>query len=375
MAAAMGIGRFVYTPILPGMMAGLGLSASSAGLIASANYLGYLLGAVAAAGDWARGRERMVMLAALAGGAVLAGVMGWTDSLLAFLLLRFLAGVASAFVLVFLGSIVFSHLAAAGRNDLQALFFGGVGLGIAASSVMMALLIGTNSGWQSGWFGAAALSAVGFAVAVALIDRGPVAANGGRDAREPALPRSRPLILVTIAYGLFGIGYIVTATFLIAIVREGGAGRVFETLVWLATGLAGIPSVFLWNIVARRTGIVTALAWGLFIEAAGVAASVAFGGKIGPLLGGVLLGATVFGITAMGLQAGRVLAPASPRRALAMMTAAFGVGQIVGPIAAGYVAEWTGDFVLASIAAALVLVAAGVIALAARTGFPQLSRS
>ena len=171
---------------------------------------------------------------------------------------------------------------------------------------------------------------------------------------------------MTLAYALFGVGYIVTATFLIAIVRSGGSGRLFETSVWLATGLAGIPSVFLWNIVERRTGVVAAFSLGLFVEAMGVAASVSLGGHIGPLMGGILLGGTFLAVTALGLRAGRALAPQSPRRVLAVMTAAFGVGQILGPLAAGYLAEWTGDFVLASIAAAGVLVLAGVIALGSR---------
>ncbi|MGC4026968.1 MAG: YbfB/YjiJ family MFS transporter [Mesorhizobium sp.] len=354
MAVAMGIGRFVFTPILPLMMEGLGLSPTDAGWIASANYLGYLVGAFAAAGGWGAGRERQLMLIALAASAVLAAIMGLTNSVVVFLIVRFLAGVASAFVMVFLASIVFSHLAASGQTHLQSIHFAGVGVGIAVSSLMMAWLLSMQAPWQEAWFGAAFLSLLGFCFVAFTLKVGPVQqADGSRT--EPPLPRDPALIRLIIAYGLFGFGYIVTATFLVAIVRQGDGGRIFEAVVWLVTGIAIIPSIHLWGKLAKKRGIISAYIIGCLVEVVGVAASVLLGGWIGPILAGLLLGGTFVAVTAYGLQAGRVLAPQSPRRALALMTAAFGVGQIIGPIVAGQLAHSTGSYFLPSLLAAFVL--------------------
>ena len=135
MAVAMGFGRFSYTPILPGMMAGLGLSPADAGIIASANFIGYLAGAVAAGYGWAAGRERMISLSALVATAILLLAMGLTTSLVAFSVIRFLAGVASAFTMIFTSAIVLSRGLAAGNPHVQSTHFGGVGIGITVSSV------------------------------------------------------------------------------------------------------------------------------------------------------------------------------------------------------------------------------------------------
>ncbi len=361
MAVAMGIGRFVYTPILPGMMDGLGLSASDAGSIASANYLGYLVGAIAAIGGWAHQRERAVMMWGLAANAALAIAMACTTSLAAFLVIRFAAGIASAFVMVFAVTIVFSHLSAFGRNDLQGLHFGGVGLGIAASALLTGGLHLAGAGWAMGWVGAGVLSLIGLLIAAVLIREGP--ASNGTAHREPPLPRNAALIKIIAAYGIFGFGYIITATFLVAIVRQGQGGPLFEAAVWLVTGVAGFPSVFFWSRVARRLGNMTAFALGSVVEGIGVVASVELGGYAGPLLGGLLLGGTFIAMTAIGLVAGRAIASEAPRRALAVMTAFFGVGQILGPIVAGFIADRTGSFTAPSLVAAATLLVCAILGL------------
>ncbi|TIM60924.1 MAG: YbfB/YjiJ family MFS transporter, partial [Mesorhizobium sp.] len=233
------------------------------------------------------------------------------------------------------------------------------GLGIAASSALMAILVTEQAGWPAGWFWSAAISACAIAVVMLLL--GSTATANGADGREPALPKDRALVKIIVAYGLFGFGYIVTATFLVAIVRQGGGGRVFEAVVWMVTGLAGIPSVWLWQKIAAKIGLYRAYAWGCLVEVVGVSASVTMGGHVGPLLGGFLLGGTFIAITALGLQSGRQLAPQAPRRILALMTASFGLGQIIGPIVAGLLAEASGDFFLASIVAAAVLLVSGAV--------------
>jgi predicted MFS family arabinose efflux permease len=364
MAAGMGFGRFVYTPILPAMMEQLHLSASDMGLIASSNYLGYLLGAIVAAGGWAAGRERTLMLGALATNAALLAAMALTDGVFAFILIRFLAGIASAFVMIFLTATIYTRLAVMRRNDLQGRHFSGVGLGIASSSVVTGMTIGMGSGWSVPWLWSAAVSLVVLLLVAAMIPGQPGAVSAER--REPPLPKSLPLTLVIAAYGLFGLGYIVTATFLIAIVRATGSDGHLESYVWFATGLAGLVSVWSWTKVAARIGLVAAYVAGCLVEAAGVIISVAVGGGVALIVAGILFGGTFIAITALGLQLGRQLSPEAPRRVLAIMTASFGIGQIVGPVVAGVMADWTGDFILPSVGAGLILAASGALVLAAR---------
>src|SRR5580693_2638452 len=80
-AGAIGIGRFVYTPILPLMVEALGLSKSQAGLIASANFVGYLIGGAAVGMPALPGGGRRWLLGALAVSALATAAIGVVETL------------------------------------------------------------------------------------------------------------------------------------------------------------------------------------------------------------------------------------------------------------------------------------------------------
>ena len=358
LVAAMGIGRFVYTPILPLMVEALGLTRGQAGLIASANFAGYLSGALLAATPLLPGSRRAWLLTALTMSALTTGAMTCVSSIAAFLALRFIGGVASAFVMVFASALVLDSLSVANRADLAAVHFAGVGTGIAVSAVVVASLVACGYGWRALWL------ASGLAALLAVV----VVSRLVPDRAEPLTPpianpaqSDRAFTALVIAYGLFGFGYVITATFLVAIVRVSAAARALEPLIWLVVGLTAAPSVALWGWAGRRIGVTRAFALACVLEALGVAASVLWLAPPGMILAAALLGGTFMGLTALGLVQARHLSQGDPRRTLAVITAAFGFGQIVGPAFAGIVYDATGSFLLPSLTAVGALLVAACL--------------
>lgn len=140
--------------------------------------------------------------------------------------------------------------------------------------------------------------------------------------------------------------------------------RPLETSVWVVVGLSGVPSVAFWTSVGERVGVARAFALACGVEAAGVAASVLWPAHVGVLLTAVLLGGTIMGLTALGLVGAHRLSPGDPRGTRAVMTAAFGLGQIVGPAFAGAVYDATGSFLAPSLTAAAALLTGALLAVA-----------
>jgi Na+/melibiose symporter-like transporter len=245
---------------------------------------------------------------------------------------------------------------------VQMAHFSGVGCGIAISALLVYFLSFAGPfaipSWRIDWLAGAVLGATGIAVVAWLLPR-PGSHAGAR--REPAIVWTRPLVALTLSYGLFGIGYVVTATFIVAIAREGAHSPLLECLTWLVTGASAAISLIAWKPLERGYGVAAAYLAALLVEAVGVAVTVTLPFPASALIGGALLGLTFIVITAYGLQLGRVLASESPRQVLALMTAAFGVGQILGPLGAGFLAARTGGYVLPSLSAAAILLLAAVV--------------
>jgi predicted MFS family arabinose efflux permease len=361
-AAGIGIGRFVYTPILPPMVEALLLSKSEAGLIASANFVGYLAGALLASWPGLPGSRRGWLLGGLAANTLTLAAMGLTTSFGLFLLARLVAGMASAFILVFGSALVLDRLARAGRSGLSALHFAGVGLGIAISAAVVALMLAQGAAWQSLWFASAAIALVAGVAAGALVPADDETAPGIAPAATPERPGFGLLIA---AYGLFGFGYVITATFLMELVRESPVLRSLEPYAWILVGLAAAPSVALWVALARRWGILKGFAAAAAVEAVGVACSVLLLSEIAIVIAAVLLGGTFMGLTALGLMAARERGHGDPRARIALVTAVFGIGQIVGPAFAGYAYDLSGSLLVPSLTAAAALLVAAALALAA----------
>lgn len=368
MAAAVGIGRFIYTPILPFMVQDLGWTSGDAGLVASANFLGYLAGALTAAWFRTGSSPRLQLVLALAVSTATTLAMAAVTGMAPILLLRFTGGVASAYVLVLASSLVLERLAQMGRAPLSAVHFSGVGIGIAISALVTWAAVMMDLGWRAIWLGGGCVALIAlFAVSLLVPESGPTSAAAPSVATGVDRGQRRRVGILIASYGLFGFGYVITATFIVAMARGAGMGRGLEVAIWLSVGIAAAVSVPVWTAIGRRIGVIEAFAVATLVEAIGVVASVVWVSMAGLVVAGAMLGATFMGITALGLIAGRSLAGLAPQKTLGSLTAAFGLGQVFGPLAAGYGYDLTGGYALPSLLAAAALVAAAGLALSIRS--------
>jgi MFS family permease len=339
LTVAIGLARFGFTPLLPLMQAEAGFDASTAGWIAAANYAGYLAGAVWAARVSSDAGRHRLLAWGLAATALSLAPMALTEWTFAWMAIRFVSGLTSAWVFVTASALVIPYLHGRGRSAWDGWHFGGVGLGMAASGAVAAA-VGPLAGSAGGWMTLSGLAAA----AAVLVWRGlaPVHGDGAVRASAGAKPLAYPLGFLVAAYGCHGFGYIVTGTFLVAQAKALGFGAIADWL-WVLAGAANLPSPALWSWLAVRYGFLASLIAAHLILAAGAICTVALPDAVGLTLGALAFGLTFMGVTGVALSMGRAIVPDAPGRVIGRMTVVLGVGQILGPVVAAKLAA-SGDY-------------------------------
>jgi len=349
LGVAMGIGRFAFTPLLPMMLNDGVMDLPAASWLATANYIGYLVGALLCMVQpwlWAR-LPRLPSLAftqLVRGGLLTTGLltvaMAWTD-MPAWPLLRFLAGVTSGVVFVYTSGWCLSQLARLGFPNMGGIIYMGPGAGIVLSGLLASGMVAWHWTAATGWliFGLLAF------VLTALVWRHlsgsderllPLAPRLEKDAastNDTARMGHGPLemTLLTVAYGISGFGYIITATFLPVIARTALPSSHWLDLFWPLFGVGVMTGAWLATRIRPGGDFRLLLLGGYLIQALGIGISLWRPSLVGFALGSLLLGLPFTAITFFAMQEVRRLRPATAASFMGLLTATYGVGQIVGP--------------------------------------------
>jgi MFS family permease len=347
LAVGMGIGRFAFTPILP-MMQAEGLSLAAGGWLASANYAGYLAGALSA--RWLRGEH--AIRAGLALIALTTLGMASDAPLAAWLVLRAAAGVASAWLLVNVSAWCLQ------RGALGGVVYSGVGAGSAVAGLTCLVLMQAGAGAADAWL------ALGAAALIAAACLWPVFHVKNQIEEKAVAHRwSIQSVRLVLCYAAYGFGYIIPATFLPAMAREALGDPALFGWAWPVFGAAAAASTLAASPLARRFGSRSVWVAGHFIMALGVVAPLLLPGTAGIALAALCVGSTFVVITLVALQEGGRVGGGP---LMAAMTAGFAAGQIAGPAFVSLFAQGGGGLALASYAACFLLVASAAALLAGR---------
>ncbi|MFT4241909.1 MAG: YbfB/YjiJ family MFS transporter [Acidovorax sp.] len=369
LAAAMGIGRFAFTPLLPMMLRDGVVDIATGSWLATANYAGYLAGALlymglpwlgrrwaGTPGNAALVRGGLVATALLTVALALPWPALWP-------LMRFLAGVASATVFLGMVNWCMARLARLGKPAMGGLIFCGPGLGIFATGLLTSAMVA--AGWSAamGWAMFALLAAVLCALVWPTVRGGePLAGPAAGAVTAPPPHPAAERALLAIAYGLAGLGYIVTATFLPVIARAAlPAGSVWPDLFWPLFGAGVALGALLSTRIDPTRDRRVLLAGAYLLQAAAIGLGLLWPGRAGFALGSLLLGLPFTAITFFALQEARHQWPQAGAGFTGLLTALYGIGQIAGPPMAAWLLGQAGsqaqgfDWALAVAAAALVL--------------------
>ncbi|GLR27609.1 YbfB/YjiJ family MFS transporter [Limnobacter litoralis] len=330
LAVAMGIGRFAFTPVLPMMIADAGLDIRSGGLLASSNYLGYLLGALSAT------FFRLPVTRAIRFGLLFTGLltvaMAAEFPFTVWAVLRFLAGVCSAWVLISVSSWNIDNLQDAQRPWLGNLVFVGVGSGVTGAGLLCLALVHWHAHSSVAWL---VLGLLALGITALAWRQFEVPAKAENLAHKSASPHTfrwnAEAVRMVVCYGAYGFGYILPATFLPVMAKAALNGSPVFGWSWVVFGLAAIASVWLAAPAVRWLGARKSWVMYHWVMGIGVALPAIHANLLTILIAALCVGGTFIVVTVVAVQDAKRLTKGDATQLIAAMTSAFALGQVVGP--------------------------------------------
>ena len=360
--------RFAYALMLPAMRADLGLNYSQAGALNTANAIGYLGGALFAARYVsALGNRRLFCTGMVATVIAILG-SGLTGDFVAQLSLRTVAGVGGAMVFIcgaVLASNIFPDRPRLASSAI-AVYFGGAGAGILLSGagVPPLLAIAGDDAWRSAWLAIGIVSAL-FAVfaiwAARQIDEPSSGARGG------AWPIAE-LRAALASYFLFGAGYIAYMTFVVAWMVSHGRAALDVSLTWGTLGIATLVAPLAWRVPRARWRAATVLAASGVVLGIGAALPLVSTSRPAMLMSAVFFGGAMFTAPAAVTDLVKTSLPkTSWGSAVSVFTVVFAIGQAIGPVLTGWLADVPQSLQAGLAGSVAILVVASATAMRQRT--------
>ena len=338
----LGLPRFAYTPLLPLMQKQAGLTHWQGGWLASINYLGYMSGALLAAWLERPTLRQRLYSAGLLLSLLITAVMGLSDQFWVWALSRYLGGLCGAAGMLLGSGLVLGWLMRQGRRPELGLHFIGLGLGIGVSALGAFLMAEWALNWSRQWLGFAFIGLVFLAPAWIWRPPVPPAASAAQAAALPPAPRWMALMMAM--YFCAGWGFVISATFTVAIVERQPLLAGQGPWAWALVGLAATPAVFLWDRVARRWGELKALFAAFALQIVSVLLPALSDGLAAALAGALLYGGTFIGIVSLTLALVGRRTPHNPGKAMARLTLSYGLAQVGAPALAGAMAQASGSY-------------------------------
>jgi len=338
-----GVARFSYSLLLPIMQDSTGLTESAGGWLATTNFMGYMTGVLIASRLHNLNYKYHLHQAYLILSVVTCAAMVVTTDVIAWAVLRYIAGVCASGGMIIASGLILKWLVKNNHRAELGIHFSGAGLSIVITSLLVEMMLTMSANWQQQWIALAIMAAI-VAIPAWLWMPHP-SADGPVGVIVKDNPPSKTFTrLMMMAYFCAGYGYVVSSTFIVDIVEgvEGLQGQGW--FAFLLIGLAATPAVLIWDRIARNIGYLKALLAAYTLQVAGIILPAISDTLPMVILSALLFGGTFIACVSLVLTMAGKFYPSNPAKFMGTMTLAYGFAQIIAPVPTGYLAEAFGNY-------------------------------